>query len=572
MQQKHDAEIQKILDRKNGEIDELKCMYRGKQKEGEETIRRLEKRVQSLLRESQVIRQTKEKQISELKKMSDQSAESLKNEWEKKLHAAVAEMEQEKFDMQKKHTDNIQELLEDTNQRLARMEAEYSSQMQATERMLHELETRVKQLSVEVENGNLLRQKVTQEKAELEIHIASISAELQEANHRSVSLQREMEQMRDQHEDALQKLQARHNADMSHFQQEHALSAAKASEVIEDLEQTVIHLKQQIQEAENRRQKQLRDQENKMQQEITDLQNITDKKLQTLQAELEKERANSKRKMSKMEDSLRDKEEQLVRVRDSQRLQAQQAESALENFKKQVELSSEKTYADMKQQMEKVEADLIRSKSLREKQSKEFSYQLEELQRRYEQQIVELKLQHEQERTHLLQTHNAEKDSLVQDHQREIDSLDKQARAAMVQQQMQTLEWRKRDAQTISDLEVQVHSLRKELLAAHSQRKQQLTELGVLREEERQRAARDQQAALDRLRAEMDQVRQDLERTHKAERELAQEKTNSRLKHLEKEYNQKLAKSAQMTEKGAYAGPVSTPSLNPAVPSCTAAV
>uniref|UniRef100_A0A8C2DFY3 Centrosomal protein 112 n=1 Tax=Cyprinus carpio TaxID=7962 RepID=A0A8C2DFY3_CYPCA len=510
MQQKHDAEIQKILDRKNGEIDELKSMYRGKQKEGEETIRRLEKRVQSLLRESQVIRQTKEKQISELKKMSDQSAESLKNEWEKKLHAAVAEMEQEKFDMQKKHTDNIQELLEDTNQRLAKMEAEYSSQMQATEQMLHELETRVKQLSVEVENGNLLRQKVTQEKAELEIHIASISAELQEANHRSISLQREMEQMREQHEDALQKLQTRHNADMSHFQQEHALSAAKASEVIEDLEQTVIHLKLQIQEAENRKQKQLRDQENKMQQEITDLQNITDKKLQTLQAELEKERADSKRKLSKMEDSLRDKEEQLVRLRDSQRLQAQQAESALENFKKQVELSSEKTYADMKQQ------------------------------------IVELKLQHEQERTHLLQTHNAEKDSLVQDHQREIDSLDKHARAAMVQQQTQTQEWRKRDAQTISDLEVQVHSLRKELLAAHSQRKQQLTELGVLREEERQRAARDQQAALDRLRAEMDQVRQDLERTHKAERELAQEKTNSRLKHLEKEYNQKLAKSAQV--------------------------
>ncbi|KAL1277486.1 hypothetical protein QQF64_024159, partial [Cirrhinus molitorella] len=244
--------------------------------------------------------------------------------------------------------------------------------------------------------------------------------------------------------------------------------------------------------------------------------------------------------------SVMDKEEQVVRLRDSQRHQAQQAESALENFKKQVELSSEKTYADMKQQMEKVEADLIRSKSLREKQSKEFSYQLEELQRRYEQQIVELKLQHEQERTHLLQTHNAEKDSLVQDHQREIDSLDKQARAAMVQQQTQTQEWRKRDAKTISDLEAQVHSLRKELLAAHSQRKQQLTELGVLREEERQRAAQDQQAALDRLRAEMDQVRQDLERTHKAERELAQEKTNSRLKHLEKEYNQKLAKSAQV--------------------------
>lgn len=41
-------------------------------------------------------------------------------------------MEQEKFALQKKHTDNIQELLEDTKQRLAKMEAEYSTQAQAT--------------------------------------------------------------------------------------------------------------------------------------------------------------------------------------------------------------------------------------------------------------------------------------------------------------------------------------------------------------------------------------------------------------------------------------------------------
>lgn len=51
---------------------------------------------------------------------------------------------------------------------------------------LRELELRVKQQSVEVEKGNALRQKVTQEKAQLEIHVASISAELQEANRRCV--------------------------------------------------------------------------------------------------------------------------------------------------------------------------------------------------------------------------------------------------------------------------------------------------------------------------------------------------------------------------------------------------
>ncbi|XP_036445385.1 centrosomal protein of 112 kDa isoform X2 [Colossoma macropomum] len=545
LQQKHDADVQKILDRKNGEIEELKSVHRAKQKEAEEAVRTLEKKVQSLLRESQVIRQSKEKQIAELKKMSDQSADSLKNEWEKKLHAAVTQMEQEKFELQKKHTDNIQELLEDTNQRLAKMEAEYSTQAQATEKTVRELEARVKQLSVEVENGNLLRQKVTQEKAELEIHIAAISAELQEANRRNVSLLREKELLSEQHEETLQKLHAKHDADMSHFQQEHALSAAKASEVIEDLEHMVAQLKRQLQDGEHRRQKQLRELENKMQQETKELQHSSEIKVRALQAELEKERAEARRKAHKLEDALRDKEEQLSRLRESQRQQAQQAEHALEGFKKQVELSSEKVYADMKQQMERVEADLSRSKSLREKQAKEFGYQLEELKQKYEQQIVDLKLQHEQERTHLFQQHNAEKDSLVQDHQREIASLEKQARAAMVQHQAQTQEWRKRDGQTISELEAQVHSLREEVLAAHAQRKQQLTELGLLREEERQRAAQDQEAALNRVRAEMERVRQDLERTHAAERELAQEKTNSRLKQLEKDYSQKLAKSAQ---------------------------
>lgn len=41
--------------------------------------------VQSVLRESQVICESKDKQIAELKKMSDQSVDSLKNEWEKKV-------------------------------------------------------------------------------------------------------------------------------------------------------------------------------------------------------------------------------------------------------------------------------------------------------------------------------------------------------------------------------------------------------------------------------------------------------------------------------------------------------
>ncbi|KAJ8251773.1 hypothetical protein GJAV_G00225280 [Gymnothorax javanicus] len=510
-QQRHDADVQKILERKNREIEELKAMYRTKQKDSEETIRKLEKKVQSL------------------------------NEWEKKLHTAVTEMEQEKFDLQKKHTENIQELLEDTNERLAKMEAEYAAQPRAMEAMVQELEERVKLLSLEVENGNALRQKVTQEKAELEIYIASISSELQESNRRNAALLAEKEELVNSHEKTVQKMQAKQEADVSFLQQEHALSAAKASDVIVDLEQCVAHLRQQLQDCESKRARQLREQESKS----SELLHAVEKKVRSLQNEVEKEKMDANKKVSKLEEALSQKEELLCRQRDSHRLQLQQAESALEQFKKQAEISTEKTFADMKQQMEKVEADLVRSKDLREKQAKEFSWQLEELKQRYEQQIVELKVEAEQERSQLLQKHNTEKDSLVREHRREIQSLEQQSASAMVQHRAETQEWRKRDSQTISQLEGQVHRLRDDLLQAHGQREQQLKELGLLRDEERQRAAHEQEAAVSRARAETQRLREELERAHTADRKQAVEKNVAKLKQVERDFTQKLSRASQ---------------------------
>uniref|UniRef100_A0A3B5LS62 Centrosomal protein 112 n=1 Tax=Xiphophorus couchianus TaxID=32473 RepID=A0A3B5LS62_9TELE len=547
MQQRHDADVEKILDRKNLEIEEIKSVYRVKQKESEEMSRKLEKKVQSVLRESQIICESKEKQIAELKKLSDQSADSIKNEWEKKLHATVAEMEQEKFEMQRKHTENIQELLDDTNRRLAKMESEHNTRSQANEKIMHELELRVKQQSVELEKANDLRRKVTQEKARLEIHIASLGAELQETNKRMMMLQKEKEQQSEQQEEKVMNLLAKHETDMSHLHQEHALSAAKASEMIEILETTVAQFKQQLQESEYRRQQQVRDQEMKFQQEKDDLQACCEKKVLAVHSEAEREKIEAKRKIAKLEDALRYKmESQLDRAKQSQRQQIQQADLALEQFKKQVELSSEKVYTDMKLQMEKVEEDLIRSKTLRESQAKEFSLQLDALRQKYEQQMAEQHAQHEQERTRLQQQHSAEKDNLVQEHQREASSLERQARATLQQHQQHAQEWRKHDAQTVSDLEAQVSTLHDELQQAHEQHKQKLAEMVLLQEEERQKATHAKEAAMQQLRSDMERMANDLKKSHQQEMDANLEKTNSRLKQIEKEYSQKLAKSAQL--------------------------
>ncbi|XP_077636550.1 centrosomal protein of 112 kDa isoform X4 [Crocuta crocuta] len=412
--------------------------------------------------------------------------------------------------------------------------------------MVKELESRVQQLTGEAENSNLQRQKLIQEKLELERIYQITCNELQEVKARRNSLHKEKDHLTNDYEQNMKLFQTKYDADINLLKKEHALSSSKASGMIKELEQNICQLKQQLQESELQRKKQLRDQENKFQMEKSHLKRTCEKKIHDLESELGKEKEETQKKIHKLEEALKEKEEQLTRVTEVQRLQAQQADAALEEFKRQVELNSEKVYAEMKEQMEKVETDLTRSKSLREKQSKEFSWQLEEVRQRYEQQIVELKLEHEQEKTHLLQQHNAEKDSLVRDHEREIENLEKQLRAANMEHENQIQEFKKRDSQVIADMEAQVHKLREELIHVNSQRKQQLVELGLLREEEKQKAARDHETVVYKLKAESEKMKMELKRTHAAETEVTLEKANSRLKQIEKEYTQKLAKSSQI--------------------------
>ncbi|XP_018774426.2 centrosomal protein of 112 kDa isoform X2 [Serinus canaria] len=541
LQQKHDADVQKILDRKNDEIDVLKSNYLKKQKESEEMIRKLEKKVQTLVRESQVVREAKEQQIAELKKMCEQSNDCLNNEWEKRLHDTVAEMEKEKFNIRKKHTEDMQELLEETNTRLAKMEEEYLQQTQSTNETVQKLGARVQQLTVEAENSNLQRQKLSQEKTEAELRYQDVCSQLQELTERYKLLQKDKDQTMQEYKENLQQLQSKFDVDRDFLKQEQAQTCG----VIAELRCEMALLKQQLQDSEHQRKQQLREQECKVQQDKLRLQRAYEKQINGIRSDLDKERGNAQKKIRHLEQALKEKEEQLRRVTEVQRLQAQQAGAALEEFKRQVELNSEKDSAEMKQRMAEVEADLSRSKLLREKQAQEFSWQLDEIKKGYEQQIVELKLEHEQEKTHLFQQHNTAQDCLVRDHQREMDKLEKQLRAAMAEHESQTQDCRKRDGQVISGLENQIRKLREELIQANALRNHQLLDLSLQRDEEKLKASRDKEEALNSLKMEMEKVISDLKKRHTAETEAALKKANRRLKQMEEEFSLQLARSAQ---------------------------
>ena len=66
-------------------------------------------------------------------------------------------------------------------------------------------------------------------------------------------------------------------------------------------------------------------------------------------------------------------------------------------------------------------------------------------------------------------------------------------------------------------LEQQIRELREELVSTNALRRQQLVELGLLREEERQKASREHDIAIAKLEAEIDRQRMELHQQNAAE-------------------------------------------------------
>lgn len=82
--------------------------------------------------------------------------------------------------------------------------------------------------------------------------------------------------------------------------------------------------------------------------------------------------------------------------------------------------------------------------------------------------------------------------------------------------------------QRISTLEAELADSREELLSVRALHKRQLAEMSLHQEEDRQRAQRDKEESLNRLRSDMESSRRNLERSHQQQKAAAQEKVGKR--------------------------------------------
>lgn len=77
-------------------------------------------------------------------------------------------------------------------------------------------------------------------------------------------------------------------------------------------------------------------------------------------------------------------------------------------------------------------------------------------------------------------------------------------------------------------MEAELADNREELQSVRTLHKRQLAEMSLHREEDRQRAQRDKDECLSRLRTDMESSRRDLERSHQLQKAAAQEKVGKR--------------------------------------------
>jgi hypothetical protein len=121
LQHQHNLEIQKIMDRKNHELEKVKKEHRSKVKDNEDLISNLERKVNSLAKQVAATQMDSDKRLNEITTETQRILDMHQAESDKKFKDLFYKSEKEKADLQKQHTQAFQVLVEETNARLRKV-------------------------------------------------------------------------------------------------------------------------------------------------------------------------------------------------------------------------------------------------------------------------------------------------------------------------------------------------------------------------------------------------------------------------------------------------------------------
>lgn len=535
-QKKHDEAVTKILDRKNEEIEELKKNANEKRNELEKTLFELENEVKSLKLEIEKTKESKDKQIEECKKEMENMYQMKKNECDKKLQTLLTDMEQEKVELRRQHSQNIKNMLDETNTRLEKMEEAYKKQNDGNINMIKDLEGRVQELVLEADSISKKRNVLETENKELQTTIVNQKEEIHSLKQSESNLLERLENLQKQHNKKILDMEEDFRTTFTNMEQKHKQLNSKLSESNIEQEKYIQQLKQKLQDAESERHRQIKELENTYKADKHQLEELHDKQVQSLENELSQTQIEYLKSFQKMEAVAREKESEIVELRKKFTEHSKQTEKYVEQLKKETELDRNKLRMELSSQIKDKENELEQLKELLKKQSEEFTKSIEETKLKYMAEISELKHNSEEENSRLIKEHNLEKENQLKQFNKQKEELQLIWKNKVDETEMLLTDQRNLLSKRISDLEQELKTSQEKCQQNKKNSKQELSEKEAQHEAEKNKLVRQQENEISKMHSQMEQHRNNIQKHHNEEMNKIIEKTTSELKNLEKEF------------------------------------
>ncbi|XP_036355755.1 centrosomal protein of 112 kDa-like [Octopus sinensis] len=459
-----------------------------------------------------------------------------KNECDQKLQTLLNDMEREKVELRRQHSQNIKNMLDETNARLEEMEEAYKKQNNGNINMIKDLEGRVQELVLEADSISKKRNVLETENKELQTTIDNQKEEIHSLKQSESKLSEKLNDLQQQHSKKVSDMEEQFRTTYANTEKKYKELNSQLSESNIEQGKCIQQLKQKLQDTESERHRQIKELENTYNADKHHLEELHDKQVQSLENELSQAQIKYLKSLQKLESVVRDKESELVELKKKFMEQSKQTEKYVEQLKKEFDTDRNKLFNEMNSQIIETENKLQHSKQLLEKQTQEFTKSMEETKSKYISELSELKHKSAEENAKLIKEHDLEKEKQSKQINKQKEELQLVWKSKVEETEKLLIDQRNMFSKRVSDLEQEVRTNQEKFLQNEQNYKQELSEKELQHEAEKKKLVRQQEDEISKMHNQMEHHRNNIQKHHTEEMNKIIEKTSSELKNLEKEF------------------------------------
>ncbi|CAF1380629.1 unnamed protein product, partial [Adineta steineri] len=288
-QKEYDSTVQRMNESRQSELEALKTRYETKLTTLEDGNKQLEMILEQLNEENKRLKFDTEHQKQQIKAEQITIQEHLKdlqNEMERKIHEVRAFHESEKQEIRRQNSRTHQDLLDETNQRLKKMESDYKSQQSTHDSTINEMEKRMVDLRSNIDRLQQSKQKLDEENNSLIKNNDQFQLQLQELTNKLRHVDRDHADQIQRYENELKSLRLRCESGVDLLRKENDLTKSKATKTIDELEKQLSAITEKFYDMQKLFEQKINEQQTTYQNNIQQCENDYEKKIQLLKQDL----------------------------------------------------------------------------------------------------------------------------------------------------------------------------------------------------------------------------------------------------------------------------------------------